>query len=48
MREGAIIADFAPIVTVKKVKQALSIHTNLWFDRVDDHEGGAGGANFAE
>ena len=48
MREGAIIADFAPIVTVNKVKQALSIHTNLWFDRSNDHSEGAGGASFAE
>ena len=48
MTEGVIMADFAPIVTVNKVKRALSIHTNLWFDRADDHDEGAGGANFAE
>ena len=48
MREGAIIADFAPIVTVNKVKRALSIHTNLWFDRSNDHAEGVGGANLAE
>ena len=48
MRAGAIIADFAPIITVNKVKRALSIHANLWFDRSNDHAEGAGGANFAE
>ena len=48
MRDGAIIADFAPIVTVNKVKRALSIRTNLWFDRSNDHAEGAGGANLAE
>ena len=48
MRNGALIADFAPIVTVNKVKRALSIHANLWFDRSNDHAEGAGGANFAE
>lgn len=48
MREGAIIAEFAPIVTVNKVKRALSIRTNLWFDRSNDHVEGVGGANFAE
>lgn len=48
MREGAIIADFAPIVTVNKVKRALSIHTNLWFDRSNDHAEGVGGAGFSE
>ena len=48
MREGAIIADFAPVVTVNKVKRALSIHTNLWFDRSNDHAEGAGGAGFSE
>ena len=48
MTAGAIMADFAPIVTVNKVKQALSIHTNLWFDRSNSHEGGAGSAALAE
>ena len=48
LKDGAIMADFAPIVTVNKVKRALSVYTNLWFDRTDGHEGGAGGANFAE
>lgn len=48
MREGAIIADFAPIVTVNKVKRALSIHTNLWFDRSNDHVEGTGGAGLSE
>ena len=48
MREGAIMTDFAPIVTVNKVKKVLSIHTNLWFDRSDDHDEGVGGAEFVE
>ena len=44
MTAGAIIADFAPIVTVGKVRRALSIRTNLWFDRSDGHVPGAGEA----
>ena len=48
LREGAIIADFAPIVTVNKVKRALSIHANLWFDRSNDHAEGVGGADLVE
>ena len=48
VREGAIAADFAPVLTVNKEKKALSITTNLWFDRKNNHESGAGGAKFVE
>ena len=48
MTAGAIIADFAPIVTVNKVKKVLSVHANLWFDRSDDHAEGVGGAWLVE
>ena len=48
MRDGAIMADFAPILTVGKVKKALSIKTNLWFDRCDEHPEGVGEAKFVE
>lgn len=48
MREGAITADFAPVLTVNKVKKVLAIRTNLWFDRKNDHEGGVGEARFVE
>ena len=38
--EGAIHADFAPIVSVKEgkatVKHALSVRANLWFGRSND------------
>ena len=44
LREGVILADFAPIVKVGGVKKALSITANLWFDRSDGHLDGAGGA----
>jgi len=36
--EGAVMADFAPVVTVNKVKKILSIKTILWFDRKNDHD----------
>ena len=45
---GEYAASFAPMLTVNKVKKALSSSTNLWFDRSDSHEGGAGSATFAE
>ena len=48
MKDGAILADFAPIVTVNKVKKALAIRTNLWFDRSNDHESDVGEAKFSE
>ena len=41
LSEGVIIADFAPVVSVKEgkstLKRVLSIGTNLWFDRSNDH-----------
>ena len=48
MREGVIAADFAPVLTVNKMKTILAIKTNLWFDRKNDHEGGVGEARFVE
>ena len=48
MREGAIIADFAPVVTVNKSKRVLSIRANLWFDRLNDHDEGAGSAQMVK
>ena len=39
--KGVIIADFVPVVSVKDgnetVKRVLSIGTNLWFDRANEH-----------
>ena len=46
MSGGAILADFAPILTVNKEKKVLSIHTNLWFDRQNGHAEGVGHASF--
>lgn len=46
--EGVIMADFAPIVTVNKVKTALAIKTNLWFDRCDEHPEGVGEVKFVK
>ena len=46
MRKGAILADFAPVLTVNKDKKVLAIHTNLWFDRQNGHTEGVGGAFF--
>ena len=48
LKDGAIMADFAPIVTVNKVKTALAITTNLWFDRSNDHVEGVGRAKVVE
>lgn len=48
LKDGAILADFAPVLTVNKVKTVLSIKTNLWFDRSNDHEGGVGEARFVK
>lgn len=48
MRDGAIMADFAPIVTVNNEKTALAITTNLWFDRSNDHAEGVGRAKFVK
>ncbi|MGN0845828.1 MAG: leucine-rich repeat protein [Kiritimatiellia bacterium] len=51
LAEGGIIADFAPIVSVKDgkatVKRILSISTNLMFDRSNDH-GFVGSAKIVE
>ena len=46
MREGVIAADFAPVLTVNKMKTILAIRTNLWFDRKNDHGSGVGEARF--
>ena len=48
MREGAMAADFAPVLTVGKVKKVLAIRTNLWFDRKNDHGSGVGEAKFVK
>ena len=48
LREGAVIADFAPILTINKVKKALAIKANLWFDRKNDHPEGVGEARTVE
>ena len=37
LKDGAILADFAPVLTVNKVKTVLAISTNLWLDRKNDH-----------
>jgi len=41
LSKGMIIADFAPVVSMKEgkttVKRVLSIGTNLWFDRSNEH-----------
>ena len=42
LSESVIIADFAPVVSVKAgkatLKRVLSIGTNLWFDRSNEHD----------
>ena len=48
MHDGVIAADFAPVLTVNKVKTVLAIRTNLWFDRKNDHESGIGEARFVK
>ena len=48
LKDGAILADFAPVLTVNKVKTALAIKINLWFDRKNDHESGVGEARFVQ
>lgn len=45
---GVLIADFTPMLSVNKVKKVLSIKTNLWFDRSNDHSEGIGDAEFKE
>ena len=46
LKDGAILADFAPVLTVNKVKTVLAITTNLWFDRKNDHGTCVGEARF--
>ena len=48
LKDGVILADFAPVLTVNKVKAVLAIKTNLWFDRSNDHGTGVGEARFAK
>lgn len=48
LRDGAVLADFAPALTVGGKKKTLAIRINLWFDRKNDHELGVGEAKFAE
>lgn len=48
LKDGAILADFAPVLTVNKVKIALAIKTNLWFDRKNGHENGVGEVRFVK
>ena len=48
LKDGAILADFASVLTVNKVKTALAIKINLWFDRKNDHESGVGEARFVK
>lgn len=48
MTGGALAADFAPVLTVGGKKRVLSVRTNLWFDRRNDHRGGVGAAKFVE
>lgn len=44
MKDGAILADFAPVLSVNKVKTVLAITANLWFDRSNTHAEGVGQA----
>ena len=52
LSEGVILADFAPVVSVKEgkatLKRVLSIGTNLWFDRSNAHAEGIGSARIVE
>lgn len=48
MQEGAVAADFAPVLTVSGTKKVLAIRTNLWFDRKNDHGSGVGEAKFVK
>ena len=48
VREGAIAADFAPVLTVNREKKVLAIKTNLWFDRKNDHGDDIGEARFVK
>ena len=48
LSDGVIFADFAPVVSVKggrtSTKCVLSLRTNLWFDRSNNHADGIGTA----
>ena len=48
LSEGAVLADFAPVVKVGGVKKTLSITANLWFDRSDNHPEGVGSAKLIQ
>ena len=48
LTNGAILADFAPVLTVNKVKKVLMISTNLWFDRKNEVGRVVGQAKFTE
>ena len=48
LKDGVILADFAPILTVNKVKTVLAITTNLWFDRSNTHTEGVGQAKISK
>lgn len=38
MTNGAFAADFAPVIKLNGANKALSIRTNLWMDRCNDHQ----------
>ena len=48
LRDGAVLADFAPVLSVGGKKKVLAIKTNLWFDRKNDHASAIGEAKFVE
>ncbi len=48
LKDGAILADFAPVLTVNKVKTVLAITTNLWFDRKNEVGRSVGAARFVK
>ena len=48
LKDGAILADFAPVLAVNKAKTVLAIKTNLWFDRLNNHASGVGEARFVK
>lgn len=48
LRNGAILADFSPVLTVGGKKKVLAITANLWFDRSNMHPEGMGGAKLVE
>ena len=48
LKDGAILADFAPVLTVNKAKTVLAITTNLWFDRKNEVGRSVGAARFVK